>query len=113
MAHHSPVYRTVVLTDANTNYVLSTLLAGLTSPPDLGTPPRAAVVQLQVDIDAGAAEVRIGNPSLLSDTDFGVVLVATQAHTIGPFESNLILLDHIVLRSDLAAIKVGVALVVR
>ena len=97
MAHLTPWLVTVTVLAANTNYLLSTLLAAL-------TPSIAEVnysqVGIQFDSDAGGDALLIGNPDTLSATVFGRRLLATQAADFGPFESNLVRTDHIALRSD-------------
>lgn len=108
MSRRSPTLRTVTLPSANTNYVLLTLLQAL----DPTTLRRAQALQLQLDVNAGAANLFIGNPGMTS-TDMGVQLVASQAFSIPSLDSNLILLDDVVLRTDGTGVKVNVAVVVR
>lgn len=109
MARRVPFMRSVTLTNADTNYNLLTLLRAI----DADMPMRAQMVQLQYDPTAGAGVLRIGNPSVLSATDFGVELVGTQAFSIGSLDSNLILLGDIEMRSTVAAKKVHVVVVTR
>ena len=95
-----PYLRTVTLTTGNVVYNLYDLLTGLTDKPPGALSKTAQAVQLQFDKDAGADLLYIGNPDTLSTTDFGVMLVGTQAHTISSLDSNLIHLDNIALLSD-------------
>ena len=106
----------VTLTSSGTAYQLSALLAALAAtaaaPPLLGNANQAQYLSLQVDIAAGAAKVYVGN-KLVSSTNFGVALVATQAFPIYSMSSNLIRLDHIWLTSDTNSVNVGVSFITR
>lgn len=108
MSRRSPTLRSIILTTANTNYVLLTLLQVL----DPQILRRAQSIQLQLDVNAGAANLYIGNPGMTA-IDLGVQLVPSQAFSIPSLDSNLILLDDIVLRSDTDGVRVNVALVTR
>lgn len=113
MAHETPILKTVTLALANTNYRLSALLAAL-DPDIVGQvgQGRCQYLQIQFDINAGADLLRIGNVDL-SDTNFGVTLVGTQAWPIQSVETNLIRTDQIYLRSNGAGHVVYVAMLVR
>jgi hypothetical protein len=63
----------VQLATRDTNYQLSQLLSS-----DPTAPPRFHKIQIQADVDGGAARFRIGNQNL-SDTNYGVMIFATQA----------------------------------
>jgi hypothetical protein len=108
MSRRSPTLVTVTIPTANTNVVLLTLLQAL----DPQILRRAQSIQLQLDVNAGAANLFIGNPGMTA-TNFGVQLVASQAFSIPSLDSNLILLDDIVLRTDGTNVKVNVALITR
>lgn len=113
MAHETPILKTVTLTAANTNYQLSALLAALDADivGQVGQ-GRCQYLQLQFDMNAGADLLRIGNVDL-SDTNFGVVLVGTQAWQMQSVETNLIRTDQIYLRSNGPSHVVYVAMLVR
>lgn len=113
MAHETPILKSVTLPLAGTNYQLSSLLAAL-DPDIVGQigQGRCQYLQLQFDVNAGADVLRIGN-SDLSDTNFGVQLVATQAWPVQSMETNLIRTDQIYLRCSGAARKVYVAMLIR
>lgn len=108
LSRRSPTLRSIILTTANTNYVLLALLQVI----DPQILRRAQSIQLQLDVNAGAANLYIGNPGMTA-IDLGVQLVPSQAFSIPSLDSNLILLDDIVLRSDTDGIRVNVALVTR
>lgn len=108
MAHETPILKTVTLTLANTNYLLSDLLKGLD--PDIKY--RCQYLQLQFDVNAGADVLLIGNADL-SSTNFGVQLVGTQAWPVQSLDANLIRVDQIFLRSNGAGHVVYVAMLIR
>jgi hypothetical protein len=99
----NPFLKSVVITLANTNYNLLTLMQAL----DGATYPRVAKLQLQLDPGAGAAKFFIGNDDL-SGTNFGVSLVAGQALNFDSTPQNIIWLGGILLRSDTAGVRVNV-----
>lgn len=107
--------RSVTLTNANENYNLATLLAAVapTLPGVVSGKIRCQMIQIQVDVDAGAARVFVGDPDSLSASDCGAELVATQALTIQSVDSNLIMLSDISVRTDTAGARINVTMVVR
>jgi hypothetical protein len=113
VAHETPTLKTVTLTNANTNYQLSALLAAI-DPDIIGIvgKGRCQYLQLQFDINAGADLLFIGNADI-SGTNFGVCLVGTQAWPMHSMENNLIRTDQIYLRSNGAGHVVYVAMLTR
>lgn len=108
------ILRSVVLTNANQNYVLSELLAALSPNPFVIENSRIQAVQIQWgDDDTGAVVLFIGNPLVLSGTDYGVRLVATQAHTINSLGENTFNLSGIALRSDGAGFAAHIEVITR
>lgn len=108
MAHKVPVLRTVALTQ-NTNHNLHTLLLALDS--DISV--RCAGIQIQFDFDGGASRLFITNDGISDPTaDRGVELSAAQAFSMS-FESNIIMLTQIVLRTNGSGLGANIVLVVR
>lgn len=105
----SPWMRSLTLASANTNYNLFTLMQAR----DTGIQRHVQSCQIQFDISAGAANLYIGDASLLSATDLGVQLVASQAFSIPSLSSNLIVLDDIAVRSDTSGVRVNVVAIAR
>jgi hypothetical protein len=68
-------------------------------------------LQIQFDVDAGAARFKIGNEDI-SATEYGVQLVASQAWGIEAIEQNLIFLKNIWVFCDTADQYFSVAMVV-
>jgi len=62
---------------------------------------RCQFIQIQFNVDAGAARLRIGNDDV-SSSNYGVLLFASQAHTIYPGDVNSLQLDQIWLLCDTA-----------
>lgn len=109
MARRSPLLRSVVLTLANTEYNLLTLLQAL----DSDIPNRCQMVQLQFDWNAEGDLLYIGNPGHVGPTDRGVEVGASQAATIQSLDSNLLMLGDIALMSNGAGRSVNVTMVTR
>jgi|SRR5208282_6871560 len=74
----SPWLRSVVLTTSNTIYNILTLVQVITP----GFPSFNRYIQIQLDLNAGAANVYIGNPDTLTTSDYGAILVASQAWSV-------------------------------
>lgn len=108
MAGENPWLRSTIIAGANVNVSLLTLLQAL----DADAPKFVQALQIQADPDGGAARWRIGN-SAMTDTDFGVLLFATQAFGISSVEQNLIGLRDIYIRCDTAGLRIAVSLVRR
>ena len=109
MAHRSPFLHSIVLTNANQEYNLLTLLQALD--PDI--PKRCQSLELQFDLDAAADRLYIGNPGTVGATDTGVALVASQGWIISSMDANLVFLSDIALKSNGASHKVNVSLITR
>lgn len=112
MPNYTPWSRTVTLPNASQNYQLQTLVTALDASLNRQGPTRCTFLQLQLDKDAGGANLFIGNQNMTS-TDYGTSLVATQAKSWPPMESNLLRLDHIYLRTDTPGVLVHVDMVTR
>ncbi len=96
----NPWMKTVTMANPNQNYKLLDLMQAV----DAQAPKRCAKLQIQFDVDAGGARLRLGNGDM-TDTKYGVLLFATQAFGI-ELDLNLVFLDQIYLRCDTAA-RVG------
>jgi hypothetical protein len=99
--------KTVSLSSANTNYNLYSLMKAAQD-----FEPWCSCLQLQVDMGAGAAIVRVGDKDL-SDTNYGFELVAGQAFPIGDLQTNSIPLPNFFLRSTVALTAVAVFALVK
>lgn len=73
---------------------------------------KAAWINIQLDISAAGVTCYVGN-SNVSTTVYGSQLSAGQALVLGPFESNLLVLDQIFLLSSSGTIKANVSVVTR
>jgi hypothetical protein len=110
MSRYAPLLRSVTLILANTQYNLYSLLSAL----DVDTPKKACYVQLQFDPAAGGDLLYIGNSGVADiSANYGASLVATQAWQSPSYDSNLILLSNILLRSNGASHVVGCTIVTR
>ena len=104
----NPLMRTVTLASANQAYNLFTLLQALNTPPPIQY-KECSKLQIQLDKDAGSANLFIGNQELAnSSVDYGVSLFATQAHGIEEAGKNTINIDQYWLLSDTDATKVHI-----
>lgn len=99
----NPWLKTLQLPLANTNYNLLTLMKAV----DATVPIRAQYLQIQFDVDGGGARLRIGNDDV-SNTNYGILLFATQAHSMW-HDANSINLDQYYLRSDTAGLFVTIS----
>lgn len=73
---------------------------------------KACHINIQLDVTAGGATCSIGN-SNVSTTMYGDQIVAGAAVPIGPFSSNLLVLDQIFLLSSSGTIKANIIVVTR
>lgn len=104
----NPRMLSLTLTDANTNYSLLELLQTADPSGFSGLGPfHVQSLQIQVDIDAGAARVYIGN-SDISGTNHGRVLVATQADAQNSWQGTSVVLSAIYVRSNTATTVIHV-----
>src|SRR5208337_2944842 len=100
----NPWMKCLTLASASTNYNLYALIKAL----DSKVPETVQGVQIQFDIDAGAARLRIGN-SDLSDVNFGVLSFGTQALTrVTVYGMKALPLHDIWLRCDVPGLCVSV-----
>jgi len=98
--------KSLQLANAEQNYNLLTLMRAL----DPRVPSNVEAIQIQFDVDGGGARLRIGNGDL-SDTNFGVLLFASQAFTLEPGSgANALPLGDIFLRCDTASLYVSVTM---
>lgn len=100
MPRSTPFLKTVTLPNANQNYQLSALINALDADEcSSSLTSRAQYLQIQFDQAAGADVLMIGN-SDLGASNWGVLLVGTQAWTVHSMGGNLIRLDQVYLRSN-------------
>ena len=103
MASGNPWMKAVTLTLANTNYNLYSLMQGI----ETNAPERCHKLQLQADPSAtSSSQTRIGNADL-SDTNYGVLLFATQAFGIES-QTNSVVCSEFWLRCNLAGKTVSI-----
>lgn len=103
-----PWLNSVTLTNANQNYVLLDLIQITDTS---FTQRRCAGLGIQADKDAGAAVFFVGNAGM-SGTLYGCSLIATQLYSIA-FELNLIMLDDIYVRCNIAGQLLHLTLVTK
>ena len=108
MPQSNPWMKSFLLTAANANFQLLALMQAV----DADAPKYFQALQIQADVDGGAARWRIGN-SDMTDILFGVLLFATQAFGISSLEQNLLALQNIYIRCDTINLRVSVSVVVR
>ena len=99
----NPFLKSVIVTLANTNYNLLTLMQVV----DKAAPTRCSKLNIQLDTLAGAANLYIGNDDI-SGTNFGAHLNAGQAKIWESGETDRIVLNQIFLRSDTAGVQVNI-----
>ena len=109
----TPFLRSVTLAAQNTAYSLYDLLQALPA----GAKPSgrgviAQFVALQLDPTAGSAILYIGNEGL-SSTSCGCKIFSGQTYPIYSVDSNLIVLNDIVLMSDTNSVQVNVSFITR
>ena len=89
MARNTPELITVTIADGAV-HTLSDLLSAI----DADIPTKCCQLGIQLDKDAGANGLLIGNPATLTTSIYGRRLLATQAFDMGPVESNLLRTDQ-------------------
>lgn len=99
--------KSVVLTNANTNYNLLTLMKAT----DVNAPGICQALQIQVDPTSGSAVLRILNASG-NDTNWGVFLYASQAFNVASPGRNAVPTGSYWVRTDTAGLLVGVCALV-
>ena len=99
---------------ANTNYSLETLFTNLaaTDQPPLMTIRRCQMIDFQTSSTLGGGIVRIGGRTL-SDTMMWKYLYATQSWVVYSMESNLITVNEIYVRCDVAGTTLNVFMISR
>lgn len=101
--------QSVILVNANQLYNLFTLMKAV----DSAMQRHVQAAQIQLDLNAGAANLYIGDALLCSSTNCGVQLVASQAFSIPSLSSNLVVLDDVGVMSDTAGVRINITVIAR